>query len=124
MSHDVPRADVPYTLEIDGVSRSGRTRQDGRVEEWLPPAARVGKLIVGTGAASQVIDLRFGELDPVSTERGVRARLVNLAFLRSDDAPEADVTAAVRLFQRHAGLDANGELDDRTRELLLEAHKS
>ncbi|MET0395876.1 MAG: hypothetical protein ABW277_03555 [Longimicrobiaceae bacterium] len=124
MDSDQPRAGVAYVLEIDGARREGRADAEGRIEEWIPPGARAGKLVIGSGEDADEIDLQLGGLDPVTTEAGVRARLENLGFLHAASGEEASLDAAVRLFRQHHGLPPGDALDAAARSALLEAHGS
>src|SRR5262245_34716187 len=39
-----PRANEPFTLDIDGKVTSGTTSGDGQIDEWIDPAAKQGKI--------------------------------------------------------------------------------
>lgn len=112
---DEPRADEPYTLFVDGMEvAQGRTDGDGFLRAPIPPGSRQGRLLVGIGDDRDVFLFRFGTVDPIETEEGVRGRLENLAH----DATELE--EAVRAFQDEEGLDVTGTVDTATRERLKE----
>lgn len=118
---DTPRANLDYLLTVDGVSTEGRTDAQGRIEIWISPAARSGKLLIGE---NEEIDLKLGHLSPVTTEAGLRARLKNLGFL-DDEAADAEALArGLRAFQQHFGLEPTGAANDETRQTLLDVHRS
>ncbi|HYC89449.1 MAG TPA: peptidoglycan-binding protein [Thermoanaerobaculia bacterium] len=113
-----PRPKVPYRLEVDGRTiAEGTTDDDGRLEEFIPPNAKKGRLVVDE---VEMIELQLGSLQPVTTDAGVRGRLANLRYLDDVAAGEEAVMLALIQFQRAAGLDATGVLDDTTRKKLTE----
>ena len=113
-------------LELDG---------DGVVEIDIPRAAMSGDFVL-PGLPSEGVeeaeppplvqtDLRIGVLDPIETETGQNARLINLGYLDGPvDGPfhEAVVRLAVENFQVDNDLPFTGELDDATRAKLVEVH--
>jgi len=121
MNVDAPRANLKYKLTIDEkIELSGATDGDGVIDVPIPPDARRGLLVIEEDGAEY--DLRFGGLAPMMADAGLRHRLFNLGYLRSEDAPEADIPAAIAMFQRKLGIDDTGELDDETSEKLYKAH--
>jgi hypothetical protein len=122
----IPRKNLPYILVVDGVRSEGKTNQDGLLEEPIPPDAREGRLIVGVGENRETYTLKLGHLDPVTEVSGAQMRLNNLGI---DCGPEdgelnPKTVEAIKLFQGQHKLDATGELDDATRQKLLEVHGS
>lgn len=116
-----PRPNVDFSLLIDGDKEiTGKTDDEGVVSVFLPPKAREGRLTIGEG--EQVIDLFFGHLDPIEEDSGVKQRLYNLGLLDQEDASDADMLAAVALFQAQFGLEETGELDSGTRVKIGEVH--
>jgi N-acetylmuramoyl-L-alanine amidase len=121
---DIPRANEPFVIDIDGQVTEGTTDGDGLVAVPLPPRARRAVLTVGKGADAQEYDLSFGHLDPPDTVAGVQGRLKNLGF-DCDVTGNLDerTTVALQLFQEHIEHPhVTGELDDSTRQKLLELH--
>lgn len=118
--HDAtgPRAHVPYQLTACGLVARGQTDADGLLDTWIPPACPAARLVFGDG---RVLHLELGHLDPADTDRGARARLRNLGYLRGveDDRRAALALAA---FQQTQGLESTGRLDDATCAALVEAH--
>ncbi|AKQ68846.1 hypothetical protein A176_005758 [Myxococcus hansupus] len=112
-----PRTRVPYRLTLGQVVHEGETNDQGLIDCGIPPGAREAKLEVG----GEEYTLSLGTLQPVSTDEGLRARLVNLGFLE-EDATEEALAAAVAGFQAEAGLMPTGTVDDATRSKLREAH--
>lgn len=120
-----PRANAPYRLIIDAVSFEGTTDAQGILERAIAPNAREGTLIVDPGTPRQLlIQLRLGQLGPLTEISGVKQRLANLGFDCGDDSPQAHdaFAAAVAAFQESAGLPISGELDDSTRSAIQDAH--
>jgi len=110
-----PRANVSYRLQIDGVWVNGTTDGSGYLEQPLSPSAQKGLLLVGEEATQDVHDLDFGYLDPIDQDSGVARRLHNLGYETGDSPSEA-----IRGFQRDHGLDPKGQIDDLTRQKLIE----
>lgn len=119
---DKPRANQSYQLEIDGKLFPGTTDGEGVLRVNLPPASREGQVIIGPDR--MIVELRFGELDPIEETAGIQKRLNNLGFECGEPDGEMNprTTAAIREFQRRFGLDASGEPDSATRKKLGEAH--
>ncbi len=117
LSDDKPRANEPYQLLVDGRWTRGPTDADGVVEQPLPPNARSGKLIVGEAEARQIYPLSFGAIDPLTEESGIRDRLINLGYDAENDLP-----GAIRAFQKKEGLSVTGEVDEATRNKLLNCY--
>jgi hypothetical protein len=117
-------ADEPYTLDIDGRLSAGRTDDDGHIDVPIRPGARRG--VVTLRGEEFTFDL--GTLHPADTDAGAIQRLENLGYLDEEDEQEGDEAAAlaeaVKRFQEEAGLDPTGQVDDATRQRLVEAHGS
>ena len=116
-----PRANLKYTLDVDGRLIPGCTDEEGYLEHWIAPNARRGKLAIGP---DEEYELDFGHLSPPDDGPGFLARLVNLQYLEDEEAPEEDVVAAIEDFQSTYGLDVTGRMDQTTRDALREAHGS
>ena len=121
-----PRADASYRFAIDGREPvTGSTDGEGVAELVVPSTARGGVLTFADDPPL-VFELRFGDLNPVDDATGLQQRLQNLGH----DCGEVDgrvgprTIAALRDFQRAAGLEPSGELDDFTRDELCDRHGS
>lgn len=114
-----PRADLPYTLEVDGRRIDGRTGADGRVEHWIPPDAKQATLVIDD---DERYTIALGRLDPESSDEGALRRLENLGLLARGFRDRDSIEDAVQRFQRAQGLTASGTLDAATRDRLREAH--
>jgi hypothetical protein len=121
LSSGEPRADLHYNIEIDGQLMEGQTDGEGRLEHWIPPNAERGKIILDDGEEYELV---LGHLAPVTEEKGVRARLVNLGYLDEEDADEDDYEESIELFQSENGLEITGEADEPTRDKLSEVYGS
>jgi hypothetical protein len=121
---DQPRANLPYLLTIDGEHREGSTDADGRIQEPIPPRAKLAKLRVGPEEEGLEYELQLGGMDPISETTGVQARLHNLGY----DVGPADGELgergqkALEEFQYEHALEPTGRLDDATRHKLEEIH--
>ena len=119
-----PRANEPYTLEVDGQTFDGTTDGDGNVVLPIPGNARHARLVVGPSGDQVTYKLALGSVDPVSELSGVQGRLQNLGFdCGTPDGQMGPRTqAALRAFQRRNKLPVTGEPDDATRAKLEEVH--
>lgn len=126
-----PMVGLRYTLAIgEADPLEGTTGEGGLVEQPGPPDAEEATLKVWPGGDSEAPftwTLKLGHLDPVSTDAGVQARLINLGFDCSAELGqglEGTVTKAkLEAFQTLAGLDpADGVITDATRRKLVELH--
>ena len=108
-----PRANEPYRLVIDGVTSQGTSGGDGLVESSLPPDAREGTLYVGETGQEDVYQLKFGTLDPIDTDEGVKQRLLNLGY-----GADRDLEQALRDFQAAEDISVTGSIDQQTRDQL------
>jgi hypothetical protein len=124
MRYSRPFANQAYTLIIDGRQFQGKTDNDGRLEQAIPPNAQKAKLIVGEGDEREEYYLCLGHLDPIDTVTGIQARLNNLGF----DCGTADGTLndrtreALREFQKKNGIAESGEIDQNTRSAIEKAY--
>ena len=121
-----PRADEPYTIEIDGAKQTGRTGKDGVVKFKIKPHAKKGTITIGTGALRSEYDIDLGHLDPLEEPSGAQGRLRNLGYY---DGPlhgelDDDTVAALLLFQHDRGLACTGTLDTATIEALNAGHEA
>jgi N-acetylmuramoyl-L-alanine amidase len=119
-----PRANLPYTLMIEGKHESGMSDGAGMIEFRIPPNARDGELIVGKEAGAQHYRLNLGSIDPPSTITGVQSRLNNLGFPCGEvngDLAEQTVQA-LKEFQERYALPVTGAIDDKTRGALVREH--
>jgi hypothetical protein len=102
-----PRRDVEYAIELEGVTLTGKTGADGKIEHPIPVDATEGRLILD----DVVYPIAIGWLNPLRDTpdggvSGVQGRLQKLGFGPASitgeiDAPTraaiADFRAAVRL---------------------------
>jgi len=121
LNGDVPRPNIAFELLIDDeIVLEGKTDGDGVLDVSIPANAKKGVLLLDGG--NQKIEVSFGHLDPVTEDDGVRQRLFNLGLIKTLDASNADLAAAVRMFQRINKLKPTGVADADTREKLIETH--
>jgi N-acetylmuramoyl-L-alanine amidase len=122
-----PRSGRPFVLAVDGRTLRGTTDDHGKIDVRVPAAARGATLTVDEADGTKdVIELRFGALDPLAATTGVQARLHNLGYDvgEIDGAVGPRTRAALRSFQRQRGLAVTGEIDDQTRDELRSRHGS
>lgn len=123
-----PIADAPYRLEIHGHPTSdGQSDGEGLVEVPIPLGARTGVITFypDTDEALE-FDLELGEMDSVETPIGVRKRLSNMGFRCSPNGDEldADLRDALRRFQAEHDLETTGNIDQQTKDKLVEVNGS
>ncbi|HEX9982744.1 MAG TPA: peptidoglycan-binding domain-containing protein [Thermoanaerobaculia bacterium] len=118
LDEGTPRAGVEYVFAVDGHELAGKTDDDGKIEQWIPPGAQEATLVVD----GEEYAFQLGRLAPAVDDGGVIARLTNLGYLAIDEPSPEELQTAVRAFQRAAALEVTGVVDDATRQALLTAH--
>jgi hypothetical protein len=118
-----PRKGEKYVLIIDGVSYSGSLDGDGKLQQFIPPDAKGGQLLLNGGKEVRQINLGF--LNPVDELSGVQQRLNNLGlFCGNEDGTLDDQTAAaISTFQQRNGLPVTGQADAATKAKLQSIHQ-
>jgi hypothetical protein len=106
-----PRPGLDYKLEIDDAVHTGKTDDEGRLEHWIPPNARKGRLVLGDG--EEEYELSLGQLYPAAGVQGVRSRLEHLRCI-PPGAEDDQLRFAVERFQIDHGLQVTGEVDEAT----------
>ena len=125
--HGKPRANVPYTLTVDGeiVSHPGdKTTSNGMVICSISPTAREGILTVGEGEEMLEYPLVLGYLNPIYELTGVKQRLRNLGLYAGaiDNNFNDETKDALRAFQALHKLAVTGEQSSETLNKLREVH--
>jgi hypothetical protein len=117
-----------FELIVGSTTTSGTTGDGGVIRKFVPAAAtgailRIWPAVEGLPEMLEWT-LRIGHLDPITTIRGVKARLENLGYNCGaiDDAEDDALYGAVYAFQTSVGLEASGAIDDATRAKLRELH--
>jgi hypothetical protein len=127
---DKPLSDLDYRFWLDGKTSEGTTDADGKVDEWIPPGAKMALVTFTESGDEYEFDL--GGLQPIDTLYGVKQRLVNIgamdaSFLgRDDSGPDDDeqetlapgVQRALSDYALANGLEWNGEVTDELRDML------
>ncbi len=107
---------IQGTADVDIAAIGERTiGADGRLDIEIDPREAGGALELDVDESGVV---RIGFLQPVETDAGLRARLVNLGYLVAG----VDLAFAVAEFQADRGLVADGEPDAATRSALEGVH--
>ena len=110
---DKPRANEPFKLVVGESEMTGKTDGSGLLEANIPPEASDGDLLIGSGSKKLRFPVKFGLLDPVATDSGVKQRLGMLGF----DAG-AKLAESIKAFQGKHHLQESGSADEATREQL------
>lgn len=125
-----PRSDLDYLVEFTCdppvESAEGALDGGGWLVEPVPPQAVEAKITLAGVDGPEEFQMRISRLEPVSTTRGLQARLYNLGYGSGGEDGEIGppTKAALRLFQLDHGLKPTGEADDNTRKKLAEMHQS
>jgi hypothetical protein len=87
---------------------------------------RAATVRVSDHGTEEVFQVALGYLDPADSADGVMQRLTNLGYRCEIPGLPADVALRFTIsnFQRGTGLPVTGELDDTTRQRLVEVHGS
>ncbi len=119
---DKPRANEPYTLQIDGKIFTGTTDGEGKIKHPLPANAKRGKVLLGE--YQEEFLLEFGHLDPIEEISGVQARLNNLGFDcgKIDGILGPQTEASLKAFQKQYGLMVTGKIDEQTINKLKQVY--
>jgi hypothetical protein len=117
---DMPVANSPYILVLDGAFLNGTTDERGLLEVSIPADASQGILEIN----GLRFELTLGGIDPSSEDIGIQQRLANLGFYHGElDGLIGPLThQAIADFQTRTGLPPTGRLDDATRQMLLRRH--
>jgi hypothetical protein len=116
-----PLANKAFELVAGGVTRTGTTDGNGKLEVKVPTSAREGTLKIKDPDVT--FPIAIGHLDPVDEESGVRQRLRNLGYLPHERPSARIVEDAIRRFQVENDLSETGTADEATRTKLREEHK-
>jgi len=119
---DQPRANVSYQLVVGELTHSGQTGADGSIQHYLSPNTETATLLVQDGDQVERYELNLGHIDPVEELSGVQGRLKGLGFWAGEvDGKTSDaLREAVKVFQVDHALSATGDLDDGTRQTLVQ----
>lgn len=124
-------ANKRYELAIrNGSTLRGNTNGEGLIEQRVPADAVDATLTVWFeeppfGQDGYEFRLKIGHLQPVTTDKGVQARLNNLGYPCGaiDGAIGRNTRAALRAFQAaNEDLEQTGRADAATRQKLCEKH--
>ncbi len=121
-----PRADIPYTLEVNGVISKGTTNAEGFLIEYIVPNAAQGKVLLGKEDRQKEYKLKLGYLDPITEISGIQARLNNLGFSCGDEKDELGekTRGALKEFQKFYELPVTGDLDNKMVAMLQDKYLS
>jgi len=113
-----PRPKLGYTIRFQDCEEHGTTDDGGWLEHFIPPGLRVCFVTLDDGSQYR---LALGALKPVSEAAGVQDRLTALGYYAGPNSGQFDAPTkqALLKFQASHQLDATGEVDDKTRELLV-----
>lgn len=116
--HGEPRANEDYELEIEELKFKGKTDSQGRLEQFIPPDAKRGKLILNKGG--EVYQLELGNLNPSNEITGAQGRLRNLGlyFGPLDGQMSEELEEAIQEYQFTKNIEADGKLTQATIDAL------
>ncbi|MEQ8829400.1 MAG: peptidoglycan-binding protein [Alphaproteobacteria bacterium] len=123
-------ANKAYVLRVGKRRYEGRTDSDGKLEQWVSPAATEGKLTVELDEEgypeSYTWILKVGQVPPIDTMYGIQWRLKNLGYDcgKLDGEASGMTRAALSVFQSAHGLEETGDADQQTRDKIEEVHGS
>lgn len=118
-------AGLPYRLVAGARTSEGTIEGDGRLVTQVPVHTDSALLVLEPDTERQrSLGLNVGEIDPPDDLAGIKQRLRNLGYTIGElgNASTPELREALTAFQTAQGLEATGELDDDTRDRLLEAH--
>lgn len=126
-----PRKGEPYLVEIVSDAgtevREDTTNPEGFVIEVAPPTTTKVTILLGKKPAQETHVFHAATLQPIDTVSGVQGRLLNLGYDCHEDEPGElgpRTKRALRDFQRDYALEVTCEIDDPTRDKILEVHLS
>jgi hypothetical protein len=121
MNLNVPIANAPYIVTIDGVAKRARTDGDGWARHYISPRASEARFEFDDG---DEYHLSLGHLDPVDQVSGIQKRLTNLGYYEGPINGTLDeaTAAALARFQAANQLDSTGEINEVTKALLKKGH--
>lgn len=115
-----PRANEPYFFELDGEFLEGdrKTDDQGKIDESIPPLARKVRLFLSDG--EEVLTFALGDLDPVTTVRGMKARLINLGHYEGgiDDTRGQGFEVALRRYAEANGIKPDADESELQTQLV------
>ncbi len=117
-----PRADLDYTLTVEGHVYSGKTSAEGKIRIPVAPNAKRGRLLITTDGMQEKYELNLGHLDPIDSLSGVQQRLSNMGFDCGGEGAESggQLRSAILAFQSKYNLSLSGEADEATKQAILD----
>lgn len=102
----------------------GTVGGDGAIEFDAPVLAREVEIRIPDLGIR--IPMHIGDLDPSDEPSGIAQRLRNLGYLppAKGELPADVLAAAVRAFQKDAGIEETGVADEKTQKAIVDKHKS
>ena len=115
---DTPLKDMDYKIDIDGLEKKGKTDGMGWLKQAISPNAKLAKVTLADGSE---YELTLGSLDPVDEVTGLQGRLNSLGLYEGsiDGQLNDETRIALKLFQLTNDLEATGEADGKTKDLLI-----
>jgi N-acetylmuramoyl-L-alanine amidase len=123
-----PYANKRFSLQVNELTFEGRTNGEGLLEQTVPSDRKEGQLYVwlsdNPGSEPMTWSVRIGHLDPKEYNTGIKGRLANLGYLANDPGNKMNQATkeSIRAFQADQGLPVTGEIDEATRNKLIEKH--
>ena len=110
---NIPKAHEPFKLVVGEREMTGKTDGNGFLEANIPPEAADGILSVGSGSEKLRFPVKFGFLDPVTTDSGVQQRLRMLGF-----GAGVGIAESINAFQSKHNLQKSGSAEETTRQQI------
>ena len=116
-----PLSEIDYTFDAGNGAKNGKTDKKGKLSHRIPADAETVKLTY----EGRTVDLKVGQLDPISETEGVQARLQNLGYkveTIDGDKESEEYKDAVKAFQREYDCAVDGIVGSETRGKLKKVY--
>jgi N-acetylmuramoyl-L-alanine amidase len=125
-----PFVEKEYRLEVGDETIEGVTDNDGLLACEIPHDATTATLTLWLGSAAQsperklTWELNLGHLDPIEEISGIQGRLRNLGYPIDEITGDLDepTQRALETFQAAEEIPVTGQIDEATRNKLLEKY--
>ena len=122
-----PMRSVEYALFVGDTLEARTTKNDGSLEQEIPPDIDSGELMVSKDADDTdpvTLQLAIGHLNPIEQTSGIKGRLLNLGFFFGtvDEILDTETETAIRAFQKNQSIAEDGKITDGLRSRLRNAY--
>ncbi len=121
----IPLKNEPFVVNGAGAPIEGTTDGSGNLTFQISVHIREAEILLPKKGLS--FPLHIGDMDPITETSGVQKRLENLGLYSPPSKPEQGTAeealkAAITSFQKAQDLKVSGEIDDPTRQRLVELY--